>query len=156
MGTKVMPSYKEIEPLKKECQAKYEVEEDGLCAYSKTQDVANKVAVRMLLDPTVQNAVEHLKSISDDGKVSLTLEFKTGMDSSSGHMQNKRHKKVAGQDPLTHCMASVFVPLQLTANVKGKNYIIVTNPYHNSTASCIPLQLWYQKETDGKLQFMFI
>ena len=141
--------------MKDQCHPHHTIDDNGEWAQVDLQTVCNQTAARLLTDPRVHKFITWLKSISKNGKVSLFLSYKTGMDASANHPVAKQGK--AMKDPGSHCMSSVFVFLKLTgvANGSETEYEIVENPLHNSAFACTPLRLSYEKETPGILLRIF-
>ena len=69
------------------------------------------------------------------------------MDASSDHILTQQGEAEAKH---SHCFASMMVYVQLRFRVDGKLKKIHTNKLMNSNWACIPLRLFYHKETDGK------
>ena len=99
------------------------------------------------MDPTVAARVEMAKLCSSNGKAPLTFHHKYGFDTSGDHNMLQQGGALLGKD--SHCIGSFFTFLQLTAKINGEDVVLVTNPLANSPNSCVPLRLFYRKETTG-------
>ena len=136
--------------MRLELHPDFHVSEDGTFAVCEVQDALNHVISALKEDPKIAAKVQKLKQQSSTGKLEGEIVVKYGMDASSDHILTAQGGNEARH---SHCFASMMVYVGLRFKVNGKIKKVHTNEMMNSSWACIPLRIFYHKETDGKLSF---
>ena len=146
LGQKFLPGYRRtLKPAREELHADFYVSPDGSFAVCEVQDAINQLISDLKNDPEIAAKVQRLKE--KYGTLEGEVVVKYGMDASSDHILTQQGEAEAKH---SHCFASMMVYVQLRFKVDGKLKKIHTNKLMNSNWACIPLRLFYHKETDGK------
>ena len=147
-----MPGYQRtLKPAREDLHAEFYVSPDGSFAVCEVQDAIDKLISDLKNDPEIVAKVQRLKEQSSTGIIEGEVVVKYGMDASSDHILTQQGGAQAAH---THCFASMMVYVELRFKVDGKLEKIHTNKLMNSNWACIPLRLFYHKETDGKFEFL--
>ena len=147
LGKKVMPGYQRtLKPVRKDLHPEFYVSPGGTYAICEVEDVINQLLTDLKNDPKIAAKVQSLKEQSSTGTLEGEIVVKYGMDASGDHILTQQGEAAAAH---SHCFASMMVYVQLRFKVAGKIKKVHTNKLVNSNWACIPLRLFYHKETDG-------
>ena len=154
LGRKFLPGYqKTLKPAREELHPNFSVSHDGSYAICEVQDAVNQIVSDLKNDPKIAAEVQRLKEQSTSGTLEGELVVKYGMDASNDHVLTQQGESAASH---SHCFASMMVYVELRFKVNGKIEEVDTNELMNSCYACIPLRLFYHKETDGKYLFYLL